>query len=65
MCLLGDVIDYVEFVKASNFIKVTPLIHLGLALLQPQVDPSNVWKVLRRLVGKRHLAAVCDEVIYY
>ena len=65
MCLLSDVMDYVNFVKASNYTKVTPLIRLSVALLQPQVEPSNVWKVLLRLVGKCHLVAVCNEVIYF
>jgi hypothetical protein len=65
MCLLSDVMDYVNFVKASNYTQVTPLIRLSMALLQPQVEASNVWKVLVRLLYDHRLAAVCDEVIYF
>jgi hypothetical protein len=65
MCLLSDVMDYVDFVKASNFTKVSPLIRLSMALLKLQVEPSNVWKVLDQLIVKGHLATVCDEVIYF
>lgn len=64
MSLLGDVKDYVDFVKTSDFIKLSPLVRLGLALLKPKIEPSNVWNVLHRLVCERHLAAVCDEVIF-
>lgn len=63
MSLLGDVIDYVEFVKASDYSGVAPLLQLSLRLLQPKIEASNVWQVLLRLIYNRQLAAVCDQAI--
>lgn len=64
MCMLKDVNDYVDFVRANYFAQIPLLLQMSLRMLQPHVDPSNVWLVLIRLVHKQHLAAaVCDEVI--
>lgn len=63
MSLMVDVLDYVEFVKASDYCGVAPLLQLSLRLLHPKIEPSNVWQVLLRLVYNRQLAAACDQAI--
>lgn len=65
MGLLQVTNDYVDFVRANHFTQVPALLQLSLRLLQLQINPSNVWHVLVRLVHKPQLAAVCDEAIIF